>query len=205
MLKRGYQAVSCEAFANYLVTRIARGRVASGGRMKQGRDFQVIAGLLAVAMAIGGAGDSFPLLEMLLELCALATLGYFALTRRSWTLNLETRLAFVLLGLVLLLPILQLIPCLRSCGTGFLAGRQCHTLTASPSRDPRRGRPPAADNRPRRPRARRWRPGTPSGWNRWKLRRSTSVTSTGGRLRCSAPAARRSPPPTMTTRCIGVA
>ena len=47
---------------------------------------------------------------MLLELCALATLGYFALTRRSWALNLETRLALVLLGLVVLLPILQLIP-----------------------------------------------------------------------------------------------
>jgi O-antigen ligase len=78
--------------------------------MKQGRDFQVVAGLLAVTMAIGGAGDSFPLLEMLLELCALATLGYFALTRRSWALNLETRLAVVFLGLVLLLPLLQLIP-----------------------------------------------------------------------------------------------
>src|SRR3954468_13944454 len=78
--------------------------------MKQGRDFQVTAGLLAITMAIGGAGDSFPLLEMLLELSALATLGYFALTRRNRPLDLETRLALVLLGLVLLLPLLQLIP-----------------------------------------------------------------------------------------------
>src|SRR6476469_2124436 len=78
--------------------------------MKQGRDFQITAGLLAMAMAVGGAGDTFPLLEMLLELCALATLGYFAVTRRSWTLNLETRLALLLLGLMLLLPLLQLIP-----------------------------------------------------------------------------------------------
>src|SRR6476469_7056002 len=78
--------------------------------MKQGRDFLVVAGLLAITMAVGGAGDSFPLLEMLLELCALATLGYFALTRRSWALNLETRLALALLGLMLVLPLLQLIP-----------------------------------------------------------------------------------------------
>lgn len=78
--------------------------------MKQGKDFQITAGLLAITMAIGGAGDSFPLLEMLLELCALTALGYFALSRRSWTLNLETRLATALLGLVLLLPLLQLIP-----------------------------------------------------------------------------------------------
>src|SRR5689334_8945644 len=78
--------------------------------MKQGRDFLVVAGLLAITMAIGGAGDSFPLLEMLLELCALATLGYFALTRRSWALNLETRLALALLGLMLVLPLLQLVP-----------------------------------------------------------------------------------------------
>jgi O-antigen ligase len=78
--------------------------------MKQARDFQVVAGLLAITMAIGGAGDSFPLLEMLLELCAVATLGYFALTRRSWAPNMETRLALVLLGLALLLPLLQLVP-----------------------------------------------------------------------------------------------
>ena len=78
--------------------------------MKHGRDFQVTAGLLAITMAIGGAGKSFPLLEMLLELCGLATLGYFVLTRRSWAFNLETRLALGLLGLILLLPLLQLIP-----------------------------------------------------------------------------------------------
>src|SRR3954466_10033396 len=78
--------------------------------MKQSRDFQVTAGLLAITMAIGGAGDSFPLLEMLLELSALATLGYFVLTRRKWTFNLETRLALVVIGFILLLPLLQLIP-----------------------------------------------------------------------------------------------
>ena len=78
--------------------------------MKHGRDFQVTAGLLAITMAIGGAGKSSPLLEMLFELCGLATLGYFVLTRRSWGFNLETRLALGLLGLILLLPLLQLIP-----------------------------------------------------------------------------------------------
>src|SRR5438128_1869462 len=81
-----------------------------GGRMKHGRDFEVTAGLLAVALAIGGAGESFPLLEMLLELCGLATIGYFVFTRRKWAFNLETRLALALLGLILLLPLLQLIP-----------------------------------------------------------------------------------------------
>jgi O-antigen ligase len=78
--------------------------------MRQSRDFQVTAGLLAITMAIGGAGDSFPFLEMLLELCALATLGYFVLTRRTWTFNLETRLALAVLGFILMLPLLQLIP-----------------------------------------------------------------------------------------------
>src|SRR6476646_10489941 len=78
--------------------------------MKHGRDFQVTAGLLAITMAIGGAGESFPLLEMLLELCGLATLGYFMLTRRRWAFNLETRLVLGLLGFILLLPLIQLIP-----------------------------------------------------------------------------------------------
>jgi hypothetical protein len=78
--------------------------------MKQGRDFQITAGMLAIALAIGGAGDSFPLLEMLLELCGLATIGYFVLTRRYWGSNVETRLALAVLGLILLLPLLQLIP-----------------------------------------------------------------------------------------------
>ena len=78
--------------------------------MKQGRDFHITAGLLVITMAIGGAGDSFPLLEMLLELCGLATIGYLILTRRSWALNLETRVALGLLALILLLPLMQLIP-----------------------------------------------------------------------------------------------
>lgn len=78
--------------------------------MKQTTDFKVTAGLLALAMAIGGAGENYPLLEMLLELCAVAVLGYFVLTRRNWALNGEARLALVLLALILLLPLLQLIP-----------------------------------------------------------------------------------------------
>src|SRR4051812_31147962 len=82
----------------------------AGGWMKQGRDFQVTAGLLAITMAIGGAGDSFPLLEMLLELCGLATIGYFVLTRRRWAFHLETQLALAVVGFILLLPLLQLVP-----------------------------------------------------------------------------------------------
>src|SRR4051812_826824 len=39
VLKRGYQAVSCEAFANYLVTRIARSRVTSEGQDEAGQRF----------------------------------------------------------------------------------------------------------------------------------------------------------------------
>ena len=78
--------------------------------MKQSRDFQITAGVLALAMAIGGAGENYPLLEMLLQLGAIAAVAYFVLTRRSWALNGETRLALVILALTLLLPLLQLIP-----------------------------------------------------------------------------------------------
>src|SRR5579875_2460490 len=40
-----------------------------------------------------------------------------------------------------------------------------------------------------------------SGWNRWWLRRSTSVTSTGSRPSSRAAGSPPNPPPTMTTRC----
>src|SRR4051812_9979681 len=78
--------------------------------MNQRKDFQITAATLAIALAIGGAGDSFPLLEMLLELCGATTLGYFVLTQRNWEFKGETRLALVVLGAILLLPLLQLIP-----------------------------------------------------------------------------------------------
>ena len=63
--------------------------------MKQSRDFQITAGVLTLTMAIGGAGENYPLLEMLLELGAIAAVAYFVLTRRSWALNGETRLALI--------------------------------------------------------------------------------------------------------------
>src|SRR3954452_1808707 len=41
-----------------------------------------------------------------------------------------------------------------------------------------------------------------SGWNRWKLRRSTSVRSTSARLNFSAAWSPPKPPPMTTTRCL---
>ena len=48
-------------------------------------------------------------------------------------------------------------------------------------------------------------PGRRSGWNRWKLRRSTSVTSASGHREASAVSAPPNPPPTITIRCAAVA
>lgn len=78
--------------------------------MTNSADFKVVAGLLALSLAVGGAGVSFPRLAMLLQILALAGAGYFLVTRRSWRLQRLTSLALVVLGGILLLPLLQLIP-----------------------------------------------------------------------------------------------
>lgn len=42
------------------------------------------------------------------------------------------------------------------------------------------------------------------GWNRWKLRRSMSVTSVGVLFSACAATSPPNPPPMMTTLCAGV-
>ena len=54
--------------------------------MSERRDFSVAAFLLSIALAVGGAGASFPRLELLLEIAAVVTLVYFIATRRPWRL-----------------------------------------------------------------------------------------------------------------------
>jgi O-antigen ligase len=78
--------------------------------MTHKRDFNLLCGFFALVLAMGGAGLSFPLLEMTLELAAIGVLAYLALTPRLWRFNRLTRLSLLLLGLTLLLPLLQLVP-----------------------------------------------------------------------------------------------
>jgi O-antigen ligase len=72
--------------------------------------FFVAAALLAVALAVGGAGQNFPLLEMLLDLLALAAAVLFLWYPQSEALPTLSRCAVLLVGAVLLLPLCQLIP-----------------------------------------------------------------------------------------------
>ena len=74
------------------------------------RDFNLVAGLLALSLAIGGAGINFPLLQLFLQGAALLLLGYFVATRRSWRFDTLSVIALVILALAALLPLLQLVP-----------------------------------------------------------------------------------------------
>lgn len=64
----------------------------------------------AVALAIGGAGAAYPLLEMVVEILGIALLCYFAVTARGEPLPPDARIPLILAGAVLLLPLLQLVP-----------------------------------------------------------------------------------------------
>lgn len=66
--------------------------------------------LLAIALAVGGAGTRYPVLGLVVELAALPILFLFA---AGWSGPIECRsgkVALVLMGLILLLPLAQLIP-----------------------------------------------------------------------------------------------
>lgn len=78
--------------------------------MSPTRDARIVAAFLALALAVGGAGLAFPLLEMMLELTAIGLAAYLIVSRRSWRFNKLTRAALVLLALILLLPLVQLLP-----------------------------------------------------------------------------------------------
>jgi O-antigen ligase len=73
-------------------------------------DFKIVSCLLLLALAVGGAGISFPLLELLLELAAIATAAYFLLTPHNWHFDRIALLTVALAGAILLLPLIQLVP-----------------------------------------------------------------------------------------------
>lgn len=77
--------------------------------MQSSTDFKVTSGLLIVALAIGGAGLSFPLLQMLLGICAIGVAGYFVCTRQA-RLSGYARVALALVAAALALMLLQLVP-----------------------------------------------------------------------------------------------
>ena len=94
--------------------------------MRNSRDFKVVVVLLCLTLAFGGAGINFPSLELLLQIAALCAAGYFALTPRIWRFNALTTIAFVLLALTVLLPLMQLVPLPPSVWQSF-SGRELPT------------------------------------------------------------------------------
>jgi O-antigen ligase len=73
-------------------------------------DFKIAAALLAMTMAVGGAGLSFPGFEMLLEISAIGVAAYLVLTPRRWRFPGLYGFGLVIVALALLLPLLQLVP-----------------------------------------------------------------------------------------------
>src|SRR5437763_520025 len=73
-----------------------------GANMQGSSDFKVTSGLLAVALTVGGAGLSFPLLQMLLGICALVAAGYFVWTPQA-RLSPYARVALALAASILAL------------------------------------------------------------------------------------------------------
>ena len=72
--------------------------------------FMATAGLLALALAVGGAGENFPVLEMMLDLAALGVGGLLIWKGSPLRLTTLARCALALMAAVLLLPLLQLVP-----------------------------------------------------------------------------------------------
>lgn len=72
--------------------------------------FLLAMALIGLALAIGGAGQNFPLLEMLLDLCALAGAAMLLWRGSPQPLTRLSRAAVALMACVLLLPVLQLVP-----------------------------------------------------------------------------------------------
>lgn len=77
--------------------------------MRFSTDFKLTAGLLILALAVGGAGLAFPLLQMLLGLFAVAVGAYFAWTPQA-RMSSFARIAFGLVAAMLALIVLQLVP-----------------------------------------------------------------------------------------------
>lgn len=87
-------------------------RMAAGGEggMGEKTHYRATAGLFALALAIGGAGLSFPLLQSFLILTALAVLGWFAFHEAPPLRGQFAGPIVALLAAGIALPLLQLIP-----------------------------------------------------------------------------------------------
>ena len=72
--------------------------------------FWATAALLILALLVGGAGQNFPLLEMLLDLAALGVGGVLVWQQRPERLTKLARCAWALMAAIVLLPLLQLVP-----------------------------------------------------------------------------------------------
>ena len=78
--------------------------------MKRNIDFVIAGSLLALALAVGGAGENFPLLSMLLDLSAIGAAASLLWNRRPERLTSLSRCAIAFAAAILLLPALQLVP-----------------------------------------------------------------------------------------------
>ncbi len=78
--------------------------------MTRDTDTWLVGAVLALALAVGGSGVSFPLLQMLLQICSLALVARIFIIRRNWLPSRKERFAIGLLGAAMLLPLLQLVP-----------------------------------------------------------------------------------------------
>lgn len=85
-------------------------------------NFRLTGALLALAFLVGGAGVSFPLLQLLLGGAAVLVAAYFVVSAGRTGEGPLDRWAMLLLGLTLLLPLLQLIP-LPAAAWHLLPGR----------------------------------------------------------------------------------
>ena len=78
--------------------------------MKRNIIFVAAAGLLALALAVGGAGENFPLLEMMLDLAALGVGGLLVWKGSPERMTTLARYALALMAAIVVLPLLQLVP-----------------------------------------------------------------------------------------------
>ncbi len=78
--------------------------------MTRDTDTWLVGAVLALALAVGGSGVNFPMLQMLLQICSLALVARIFIVRRNWHPSRKERFAIGLLGAAMLLPLLQLVP-----------------------------------------------------------------------------------------------
>ena len=78
--------------------------------MKRNIIFIATAALFALALAVGGAGGNFPLLEMVLDLAALGVAAVLVWKPGPERLTPIARWAMALMAAILILPLLQLVP-----------------------------------------------------------------------------------------------